>query len=312
MPYGNAVFKQKRRKCFMSKKKEIVQVQEKVSVSKWIPLSLQHTFAMFSASVLVPLLLGINPSIVLLMNGIGTLLFIFITKGKSPAYLGSSFAFIAPAGLVIKDMGYQYALGGFVITGLIFCIVAIIIKFAGTSWINTILPPAAMGPVVALIGLELAKTAALNGGIIIKMDSRVINMEKTNIRHLDVSSIEDDISFISIDVSFISLKLILPVAERLLSDDGKILCLVKPQFEAGRDQVGKKGIVRNPEVHIETLTNVISFAKEYGLYTAGLTFSPIKGAKGNIEYLLYLSREFVNINEVELIEKTAVLSHHNL
>lgn len=171
MPYGNAVFKQKRRKCFMSKKKEIVQVQEKVSVSKWIPLSLQHTFAMFSASVLVPLLLGINPSIVLLMNGIGTLLFIFITKGKSPAYLGSSFAFIAPAGLVIKDMGYQYALGGFMITGLIFCIVAIIIKFAGTSWINTILPPAAMGPVVALIGLELAKTAALNGGVIINEDA---------------------------------------------------------------------------------------------------------------------------------------------
>ena len=99
----------------------------------------------------------------------------------------------------------------------------------------------------------------------LRMDPRVINMEKTNIRHLDVSSIEDDISFISIDVSFISLKLILPVAERLLSDDGKILCLVKPQFEAGRDQVGKKGIVRNPEVHIETLTNVISFAKEYGL-----------------------------------------------
>ena len=87
----------------------------------------------------------------------------------------------------------------------------------------------------------------------LRMDPRVINMEKTNIRHLDVSSIEDDISFISIDVSFISLKLILPVAERLLSDDGKILCLVKPQFEAGRDQVGKKGIVRNPEVHIETL-----------------------------------------------------------
>ena len=83
----------------------------------------------------------------------------------------SSFAFIAPAGLVIKDMGYQYALGGFVITGLIFCIVAIIIKFAGTSWINTILPPAAMGPVVALIGLELAKTAALNRGVIINEDA---------------------------------------------------------------------------------------------------------------------------------------------
>ncbi|MBR6443808.1 MAG: uracil permease, partial [Firmicutes bacterium] len=144
----------------MSKEKKIIQIQERVSIGKWIPLSIQHTFAMFSASVLVPLLLGINPSIVLLMNGIGTLIFIFITKGKSPAYLGSSFAFIAPALLVIGSMGYRYALGGFVITGLIFCAVAIIIKFAGTAWIDAILPAAAMGPIVALIGLELAKTAA--------------------------------------------------------------------------------------------------------------------------------------------------------
>lgn len=150
----------------MSKEKKIIQVQERVSVGKWIPLSIQHTFAMFSASVLVPLLLGIEPSIVLLMNGVGTLIFIFITKGRSPAYLGSSFAFIAPAGLVIGSMGYQYALGGFVITGLIFCAVAIIIKFAGTAWIDAILPPAAMGPIVALIGLELAKTAASTGGVI--------------------------------------------------------------------------------------------------------------------------------------------------
>ncbi|NLD10792.1 uracil permease [Aminicella lysinilytica] len=148
---------------------QIIQVQEKVPLKRGIPLSIQHTFAMFSASVLVPYLLGISPAIALLMNGVGTLIFIFITKGKSPAYLGSSFAFISPALLVINNphLGYQYALGGFVITGLIFIVVAIIIKFVGVHWIDVILPPAAMGPVVALIGLELAKNAAQNGGIVL-------------------------------------------------------------------------------------------------------------------------------------------------
>ena len=116
----------------------------------------------------MPWLFGINAAIVLLMNGIGTLIFIVITKGKSPAYLGSSFAFISPTLLLISnpDFGYPYALGGFVVTGLIFCAVAILIKFAGTKWIDTVLPPAAMGPVVALIGLELAGTAAQNGGLV--------------------------------------------------------------------------------------------------------------------------------------------------
>ena len=145
----------------------IVQVEERVPLGKWIPLSIQHTFAMFSASVLVPFLLGISPAIVLLMNGVGTLIFIFVTKGRAPAYLGSSFAFISPALLVIGSMGYEYALGGFVCTGLIFCAVAILIRFVGIKWIDLLLPPAAMGPVVALIGLELAGTAAQNGGIIL-------------------------------------------------------------------------------------------------------------------------------------------------
>ena len=153
----------------MSKERQIIQVEEKVPLSQGIPLSIQHTFAMFSASVLVPWLFGINASIVLLMNGIGTLLFIFITKGKSPAYLGSSFAFLAPTFILLEnpDYGYQYALGGFVVTGLIFCAVAVIIKFVGTDWIDAILLPAAMGPIVALIGLELAGTAASNGGLIL-------------------------------------------------------------------------------------------------------------------------------------------------
>lgn len=146
--------------------KRIVQVDERVPLKTGIPLSIQHTFAMFSASILVPFILGISPAIALLMNGIGTLIFIFVTKGKSPAYLGSSFAFISPALLVIGRMGYEYALGGFVVTGIIFMTVAIIIKFAGVNWIDSILPPAAMGPVVALIGLELARNAAQNGGIV--------------------------------------------------------------------------------------------------------------------------------------------------
>ncbi|MCI2061861.1 MAG: uracil permease [Eubacteriaceae bacterium] len=155
----------------------IIQVQEKVPLSKGIPLSIQHTFAMFSASVLVPYLLGISPAIALLMNGVGTLIFIFVTKGKSPAYLGSSFAFISPALLVINNpaLGYRYALGGFVVTGCIFMIVAVIIKFAGVHWIDVVLPPAAMGPIVALIGLELAGNAAQNGGLILSATYTSIN-----------------------------------------------------------------------------------------------------------------------------------------
>lgn len=144
----------------------MIQVEDKVSVNLLIPLSLQHMFAMFGASVLVPIIFQINPSIVLLMNGIGTLLFILITKGKAPAYLGSSFAFLAPASLVISKLGYQYALGGFIVVGIAFCLLSFIIYKFGIKWIDIVLPAAAMGPVVALIGLELAGTAASTAGII--------------------------------------------------------------------------------------------------------------------------------------------------
>lgn len=158
------------------KEMKVIGINERPPVGKWIPLSLQHTFAMFSASVLVPILFGIPASIVLLMNGIGTLLFIFITKGRSPAYLGSSFAFLAPAFIVIDKMGYEYVLGGFIAAGAIFSIVAILIKFVGVGWIDAVLPPAAMGPIVALIGLELAGSAASTGGII-SADGAAINPE---------------------------------------------------------------------------------------------------------------------------------------
>ena len=146
--------------------RKIIQVEEKVPVGLLIPLSIQHMFAMFGASVLVPFLFNINPAIVLFMNGVGTLLFILITKGKAPAYLGSSFAFLAPAGIVIEKFGYEYALGGFVAIGICGMVVALIIKKFGTKWIDIVLPPAAMGPVVALIGLELAGNAAKNGGLL--------------------------------------------------------------------------------------------------------------------------------------------------
>ena len=124
----------------------------------------------------------------------------------------------------------------------------------------------------------------------LRTDERVVNMEKTNIRYLDTSLIEEPIDLISIDVSFISVKHMFPVAAKVLSDDGLILCLVKPQFEAGREQVGKKGIVRDRDVQRETVENVISYGKENGLDAKGLTFSPVTGAKGNIEFLLYLKK----------------------
>lgn len=145
--------------------KKIIQVEEKVPVQLLIPLSIQHMFAMFGATVLVPFIFGINPAIVLFMNGVGTLLFILITKGKAPAYLGSSFAFLAPAGIVIAKNGFEYAQGGFVVVGLCGCVLALIIYKFGTDWIDVVLPPAAMGPVVALIGLELAGTAASTAGL---------------------------------------------------------------------------------------------------------------------------------------------------
>jgi len=151
----------------MSEKK-VIGINEKPPIGQWIPLSIQHTFAMFSASVLVPVLVGIPASIVLLMNGIGTILFMFITKGRSPAYLGSSFAFLSPTFIVLAadGLGFQYALGGYVVAGAIFALTGLLVKFVGVEWIDAVLPPAAMGPIVALIGLELAGSAASTGQIV--------------------------------------------------------------------------------------------------------------------------------------------------
>ena len=142
-------------------------VSERPPLLQTIPLSFQHLFAMFGATVLVPILFHINPATVLLFNGLGTLLYLFICKGKIPAYLGSSFAFISPVLLLLPlPLGYEVALGGFILCGVLFCLVALIVKKAGTGWLDVMFPPAAMGAIVAVIGLELAGVAANMAGLL--------------------------------------------------------------------------------------------------------------------------------------------------
>lgn len=125
----------------------------------------------------------------------------------------------------------------------------------------------------------------------LRQDSRVVNMERTNIRYVTPEDIGEKIDFASIDVSFISLRLVLPVAKELLSDNGEIAALIKPQFEAGRGQVGKKGVVKDINVHYEVIKNILDFARSIGFYVGGLSYSPIKGPEGNIEYLAYLKKQ---------------------
>lgn len=144
----------------------------------------------------------------------------------------------------------------------------------------------------------------------LRNDPRVVNMEKVNIRYLDMDTVDKDIDFISIDVSFISLKLVFPVAAQLLAETGSLVCLVKPQFEAGRSQVGRKGIVRDPAVHREVIENVAGYAADNGLYCHGLTYSPVTGTKGNIEYLMFL-RKLPSDTEIN-IEGTVRSSHEEL
>ncbi len=124
----------------------------------------------------------------------------------------------------------------------------------------------------------------------LRQDERVVNMERTNIRYVERENIDDDLDFFSVDVSFISLKKVLPVAYNLLKENGKGACLIKPQFEAGREKVGKKGVVRDISVHKEVIENVLEFTKEIGFSVKGLDFSPIKGPEGNIEYLMFVEK----------------------
>lgn len=146
----------------------------------------------------------------------------------------------------------------------------------------------------------------------LRNDPRVVNMEKVNVRYLETDKIADKADFISIDVSFISLKLVFPVAAELLAPDGKLVCLVKPQFEAGREQVGKKGIIRDKAVHTEVIENVIRYGEANGLYPQGLDFSPMTGAKGNIEYLLLLDKNNSGTDYKPTIDAVVKASHEEL
>ena len=141
----------------------------------------------------------------------------------------------------------------------------------------------------------------------IRSDPRVVNLERTNIRYVTDEQVTDKIDFASVDVSFISLELVLPVAYNLLSDDGETVCLIKPQFEAGRENVGKKGVVRDINVHKNVINKIYLFAKQLGFDVCGLDFSPIKGPEGNIEYLIYLKKQGTDAN-ID-IDYTVLQSH---
>lgn len=147
----------------------------------------------------------------------------------------------------------------------------------------------------------------------LRCDERVVNIERTNIRYIDVESIEDRPDFISIDVSFISLKLVLPVVFQLLKDNGECVALVKPQFEAGREDVGKKGVVREAEIHKKVIAQCMEYAIGNKLSILNLDFSPIKGPEGNIEFLLHVKKSdevFSNISD-KTIDNVVTNSHNN-
>lgn len=150
----------------------------------------------------------------------------------------------------------------------------------------------------------------------LRQDPRVIVMERTNIRHVSKDSFHETVDFASIDVSFISLRLVLPVVKELLKTGGEIVCLIKPQFEAGREKVGKKGVVKDIQVHKEVILKILTFAKENNFSIKGLSYSPIKGPEGNIEYLAYLTSDDTSIeystDTDQLIEQVVLQSHSQL
>ncbi len=145
----------------------------------------------------------------------------------------------------------------------------------------------------------------------LRNDPRVVCMERTNIRHVTRQNFSEPIGFASIDVSFISLDKVLPVVFELLVDGGEVVALIKPQFEAGREKVGKHGVVREPNVHVEVIENVVNAARSFGFAIAGLTFSPIKGPEGNIEYLVRLNKNSAASAAVD-IKSVVDEAHHSL
>lgn len=145
----------------------------------------------------------------------------------------------------------------------------------------------------------------------LRNDERVVNMERTNIRYISSEQIPEPLDICAMDLSFISVKLVLPAVCALLKDDAQLVCLIKPQFEAGREEVGKKGVVRDKAVHLSVIESVLSFAPTVGMTVMGLDFSPIKGPEGNREYLCYMKK---GVHEAGLINAAAVVeaSHESL
>ena len=144
----------------------------------------------------------------------------------------------------------------------------------------------------------------------LRTDPKVVNLERTNVRYLTTEQVPDMVDFFSVDVSFISLCLVLPVARRFMADNAQAVCLIKPQFEAGRGKVGKKGVVRDKAVHVEVIEKITAFVLENGFSILGLTFSPVKGPEGNIEYLIYLQKSEKPVS-VELNINALVEESHN-
>lgn len=146
----------------------------------------------------------------------------------------------------------------------------------------------------------------------LRTDERVVNLEKTNIRYLEESILEEPLDFFSVDVSFISLCLVLPVAKNLLKNNGQAVCLIKPQFEAGREFVGKNGVVRDKKVHVAVIEKICNYVTESGFKILGLDFSPVKGPKGNIEYLIYIEKSDETFEFIFDIEALVERSHQDL
>ena len=148
----------------------------------------------------------------------------------------------------------------------------------------------------------------------LRTDERVVNMERTNVRNVTPEDIGQFIDLASIDVAFISLEKVLPAVKAMLKPDGQVVALIKPQFEAGKEKVGKKGVVRDPKVHLEVIHKVIDTAREMEFVTKELTFSPVKGPEGNIEYLVWLTKDKEAADNVtdEVMASTVELAHSNL
>ncbi len=146
----------------------------------------------------------------------------------------------------------------------------------------------------------------------LRQDPRVINMERTNVRFLQEASLPEPIDIATIDVAFISLDKVLPSTYKILGPQGKVVALIKPQFEAGREHIGKKGVVKEPGVHKDVITKVLALARELEFKALGLDYSPIKGPEGNREYLLYLGKEGDDVVTSQLVEAIVNASHGNL